>query len=220
MGANPSRTMIQMTEQALLSCPTCGGEVNEIDLRTEASRHEAALTGMCADCQDGYFGIEKEAQTQCSCGHSPASHSGDEGYGCDECLGGKCSANKVQPPSDEGLNHYWGQQYPLPGKDAQSCVECGGPVEEDPNSPGVVNHVDEGGQIDHDTDADHQALPDNGRYGSTTTKELPSWIREASVHFEVDASVACEDCGSQSDVKVWMSNHKVCGACRASYEVD
>lgn len=42
-------------------CPTCSREVKEGDFTSDASRREAALTGMCQQCQDDFFGKEKTA---------------------------------------------------------------------------------------------------------------------------------------------------------------
>lgn len=40
------------------NCPTCEQPIGE--LRDDASKREAAFSGLCQGCQDDYFGVESE----------------------------------------------------------------------------------------------------------------------------------------------------------------
>jgi hypothetical protein len=278
-------------------CPTCGEEVNESDLTTEASRREAALSGMCQRCQDDFFGQEKTAQvtggaTKKKAHYGPLGHDcfdcgtmGPHGnrandetprYLCNDCGAGSCEGHagecedcgtgycewhdedenrpkgitcgycgspdvedthdRMRPYDwdelvdrskgfgwDERPDGSWGNVTARVGRVAQvepvTCGQCGGqggfPASTyDPSDPGWHScyHCNETGFCTSD-------CPRCGNEGTTASKEIPPWIRGAALDFEVDASVACDDCGSQSDVSPWLGGLKMCTACRAAYEV-
>ena len=312
--------MIDKTAQGPLSdpiarglCPTCGDEVDEADLRSEASRREATLTGMCQGCQDDFFGQEKTAaegnlptsDNLCPSCYSPAvdweGTPEDRKYHCKDCgewfdtpyKGGRRTwKSSVEKTAAEGLYSLKGTWvHPKNGCDMegtgqtilafpdrpanpQPCSSCGVAYEQEEEKTSKVAHH---GPLGHDcfdcgdwepvkklcndcgagqcwmhtgegpdgeecgycgspdlSDRDevedlgdwstsHGWGPkDDGTWGPnerSASKEIPSWIREAALGFEVDSSTACDDCGSHSDVSPWTTSLKICGACRAAYEV-
>lgn len=40
-------------------CAFCGADMNTVEFRDEISRREAAISGLCQDCQDSTFDCEE-----------------------------------------------------------------------------------------------------------------------------------------------------------------
>lgn len=70
---------------------------------------------------------------------------------------GTANPRKVE---DRSIELGWDVINDLGSDETMSCHECGGAMRID--SSGVSNHLDDNGNIDHDTDANHVAVADEG----------------------------------------------------------
>lgn len=196
-------------------CPTCGQDVHDEDFRDDESRKEAMFSGMCQPCQDDFFGTQSQepAPNQCiGCGMPAAS--GD--VFCPGCRDGHeysdLNGNTIgdwPEPMERSAAGWTRLVQPL------TCPSC--------ESTNTRGRYQRGGWRQYscgDCGNEFRSQKSKEGHASKIKDEIKmAWVREAHIDWGIKTAT-CEDCGSESDVSPWTSGHKICGACRASYEVE